>query len=85
MRLLPKIGGGLITAVELLISDTAVRNVIRESRTFEIYNIINSSGPKGMVSLDRYLAELVKKGLVTYDDALAYSYDTETFTSLSGG
>ena len=85
MRLLPKIGGGLIPAVELLISDTAVRNVIRESRTFEIYNIINSSGPKGMVSLDRYLAELVKKGLVTYDDALAYSYDTETFTSLSGG
>ena len=84
LRLLPKIGGGLIPATELLIADTAVRNVIRESRTFELYNIINSSGSKGMVSLDRYLAELVKKGLVTYDDALAYSNDVDTFTSLAG-
>jgi len=82
IRLLPKIGGGLIPATEVLLADTAVRNVIRESRTFEIYNIIHSSGAKGMVSLDRYLAELVRKGLVSYDDALLWSADNETFTSL---
>lgn len=82
IRLLPRIGGGLIPAMEVLFADTAVRNVIRESRTFEIYNIIHSAGSKGMVSLDRYLAELVKKGLVTYDSALPYARDVETFSSL---
>ena len=82
IRLLPRIGGGLIPAMEILFVDTAVRNVIRENRTFEIYNIIHSSGAKGMVSLDRYLSELVKKGLTTYDNALPYARDIETFTAL---
>ena len=82
IRLLPKIGGGLIPATELLFADSAVRNVIRDNRAYEIYNIIHSSGAKGMVSLDRYLSELVKKGLVTFDDAQAYSLDNEIFSSL---
>ena len=82
IRLLPQIGGGLIPATEVLLADTAVRNVIREGRSFEIYNIIHSSGNKGMISLDHYMAELVKKSLVTYEDALAYARDVETFNSL---
>jgi twitching motility protein PilT len=82
MRLLPKIGGGLIPATEILVVDAAVRNVIRENRIFEIYNIIHSSGEKGMVSLDRYLAEMVKRGLVAYESALPYTQDSEIFSSL---
>ncbi len=82
IRLLPKVGGGLIPAAEVLFVDTAVRNVIRESRTFEIYNILHSSGAKGMVSLDRYLAEMVKRGLVSYESALPYARDEEIFSSL---
>lgn len=82
LRLLPKTGGGLIPAAEVLMADVAVRNVIREGRSFELYNIIHSSGSKGMVSLDRYMAEMVKKGLVTYENAIRYSHDTELFNSL---
>ncbi|MBI4054059.1 MAG: PilT/PilU family type 4a pilus ATPase [Candidatus Doudnabacteria bacterium] len=82
VRLLAKVGGGLIPATEVMIVDTAIRNVIRENRTFEIYNIIHSSGSKGMMSLDRYLAELVRKNLVLYQNAAQYSRDNELFTSL---
>lgn len=82
IRLLPKVGGGLIPAAEVMIVDTAIRNVIRENRTFEIYNIIHSSGGKGMVSLDRYLADLVKKNLVPYQNAMQFARDNELFSSL---
>lgn len=82
IRLLPKIGGGLIPATEVMIADTAIRNVIRENRTFEVYNIIHSSGAKGMISLDRYLAELVKKNLVQYQSAVPFARDAELFSSL---
>ena len=82
LRLLPRVGGGLVPASEILLADAAVRNVIRESRTFELYNIIHSSGSKGMVSLDRYLAEMVKKNMVTYEHAMRYAHDDELFNSL---
>lgn len=82
IRLLPRIGGGLIPAMEVMVVDTAIRNVIRENRTFEIYNIIHSSGAKGMISLDRYLSELVKKNLVEYQVAGQYARDGELFSSL---
>lgn len=82
MRLLQKVGGGLVPACEIMMADAAVRNVIRESRTFELYNIIHSSAGKGMVSLDRYLAEMVKKGLVTYESAARFAHDIELFNSL---
>lgn len=83
IRLLPRNGGGLIPAVEVMMVDTAVRNVIRENRTFEIYNIIHSSGTKGMISLDRYLAEMVKRNLVNYDSAAVFARDSEIFNSLA--
>ncbi|MEK9181224.1 MAG: PilT/PilU family type 4a pilus ATPase [Patescibacteria group bacterium] len=82
IRLLPRIGGGLIPAVEVMMVDTAIRNVIRENRAFEIYNVIHSSGAKGMISLDRYLAELVKRGLVMYENAFLFARDPDIFGSL---
>jgi twitching motility protein PilT len=82
IRLLPRVGGGLIPATEVMIADNAIRNVIRENRTFEIYNIIHSSGGKGMISLDRYLADLVKKNLVPYQNAAQFARDIELFSSL---
>lgn len=81
-RLLPRIGGGRTPAAEILMSNAAVKNVIREGRTYELANIIHTSSGEGMVSLDQALAQLVRKGQVKLEDALAYAMNAELFKSL---
>jgi twitching motility protein PilT len=82
MRLLPVVGGGRVPAVEILQTNSAVRNVIREGKTFELNNIIQTSMADGMVALDRSLAELVQSGRVNFEDARAYVKDPDYFGSL---
>lgn len=72
-RLLPRISGGLIPAFELLINNNAVGNLIREKRTHEINSVIGTSSEEGMIDLNRCLAELVRKGEVTVEDAFQFS------------
>jgi twitching motility protein PilT len=74
-RLLPKIGGGRVAAVELMIANSAVRNTIREGKTHQLTNIIQTSAAEGMISLDKVLAEYVSKGEITIDNALMWSLD----------
>lgn len=81
-RLLPRVGGGRIVAAEIMISNNAVRNVIREGKTYELQNIIHTSSQEGMIGLDRSLADLVRKGLVKLEDGLAYANHQELFQSL---
>ncbi len=78
-RLIPRISGGRIAATEILISSSAVRNIIREGKTHQLNNIIQISGSEGMISLDKVLAELVTKGEITIDDALIWAYDPKAF------
>jgi len=75
--LLPKIGGGMVPAVEILLCDPAVRNIIRESRTFEIPNVIETNSRKGMVTRDASISSLVFNGLVERDIAIANSTDPQ--------
>ncbi len=82
MRLMPKIGGGRVPAVEILISNNAVRNVIREGKTFEMDNVVHTSSEAGMISLDKSLANLVAHGIVATEDASAYVKDVDYFRSL---
>jgi twitching motility protein PilT len=82
MRLLPKIGGGRAAATEILISSNAVKNVIREGRTFEMDNILHTSAEAGMIPLDKALAELVFKKIVSMEDAMGYVKDMDYFKSL---
>lgn len=82
LRLLPKVGGGRIPAYEILLSNHAVRNVIRDNKVYEINNIIHTSYEEGMVPLDKTLASLVKQGLVELDVAQNYVIDNDYFLSL---
>jgi len=68
-RLIPKIGGGRIPAFEILVGTPAVKTTIREGNTHLIDNIIQTSQEVGMVSLEHYLADLVKRGEVSYEVA----------------
>ncbi len=62
---------GMVPAVEVLLATPAVRNLIRENRTFEIPNVIETSRSLGMCSLDKSIAELYFNGMVSRDDAIA--------------
>jgi len=72
-RLIKRIKGGLIPACEILINTPAVANLIREGKIHEIPIVIENSREMGMISLNRYLAELVKKGEIDIESAKAWS------------
>lgn len=81
-RLLPKIGGGRVPAVEIMLKNNAVTNVIRDNKTYELPNIIHTSAAAGMVSLDHSLAILVRNNVVRLEDVLAYVTDHDLFEGL---
>ena len=72
-RLLPRVGGGLVAAFELLVANDAVRNLIREGRTHQLRNVIRIGAAEGMITLESALNELVGAGRVSYEDAVAQS------------
>ena len=76
-RLLPRIQGGLVPAYELMITNTAIRNLIREEKIYQIDLVIETGLQEGMISLNRSLADLVLRGEVSLDTALAYSLNPE--------
>lgn len=63
--------GGMVPAVEILLCTPAVRNLIREGRTFEIANVIETNRVMGMQSLDTAIAELYFNGMIGKEDAIA--------------
>jgi twitching motility protein PilT len=78
-RLIPKIGGGRVPAIEIMLANSAVRNVIREGKTHQLPNIIATSLSEGMINLDKVLADLVSKGEIKVDDALTWAQDPKAF------
>ena len=62
---------GMVPAVEILLCTAAVRNIIREARTFEIPNVIETNRASGMCSLDTAIAELHFNGMISREDAIA--------------
>lgn len=72
-RLLPTIKGGLTSACEILIANSAVRNLIREGKTHQIDLVIETSADQGMISLNKSLIELVKKREISLETAETYS------------
>ncbi|MDD5397320.1 MAG: type IV pilus twitching motility protein PilT [Candidatus Moranbacteria bacterium] len=76
-RLVPRIGGGRIPAMEVMMNNHAVENLIRENKSYQIDSVIETNLREGMVSLDKSLADLIQRGLITMDDALVYAKNQE--------
>jgi len=72
-RLIPRLKGGLIPACEVMISTPAIQNLIRENKIHEIPMVIDTSLEIGMISLNRSLADLVKRKEISLENALNYS------------
>ncbi|MFC1554714.1 type IV pilus twitching motility protein PilT [candidate division KSB1 bacterium] len=84
-KLLPlKEGGGRVAAHEILIATTAVRNLIREAKTFQIPSIIQTGAEQGMQSMDGCLRNLVSEGKVDPEVALSYAFDKKSFKASIG-
>jgi twitching motility protein PilT len=81
-RLIPRISGGMIPAYELLINNNAVANLIRERRTHELDTVIETGSDHGMIDMNRYLAELVRKGEITVENAYMHSLQPKILEKL---
>ena len=73
--LLPRIDGGRIAAFEIMLASHTIRKYIRDEKIFEIPVTMEVSRPEGMQTLDQALTDLVKRKLVTLEDALIKSRD----------
>jgi twitching motility protein PilT len=81
-RLIPRISGGMIPAYELLVSNSAVANLIREKRTHEINTVIETGLKEGMIDLNRSLADLVRRGEITIENAYQHSLNPKILEKL---
>ena len=83
--LVPKIGGGRVAALEILTTTAAVKNLIREGKTFQLPSIIETNSTIGMQTLGQALQELVLRGQITPASAVAKGLDPAVLTSLRLG
>jgi twitching motility protein PilT len=74
-RLIPKISGGRVPVAEIMISNHGIRNIIREGKTYQLTNVINTSMSEGMISMDKVLADMVSKGEISIENALVWATD----------
>jgi twitching motility protein PilT len=66
-------GQGRVAALEILLPDDAVRNLIRQAKVEQIYSIMQTSSGRGMTTMEQALAELIVRGVVTYETAVSRS------------
>ena len=83
-RLIPTKDGKRAVATEILIVTPAVRNTIREGKTFQIDNIIQTSSNVGMKLIEQSLAELVNRGVVDRNVAMEYAIRPSILDKLIG-
>ncbi len=81
-RLVPKIGGGRIRALEILSATPAVKSIIAGGKFHQLAGILQASEDRTAISLDQYLADLVSSGGVMAEEALKYCANEEVFRSL---
>ncbi|MEP6762169.1 MAG: type IV pilus twitching motility protein PilT [Sporichthyaceae bacterium] len=72
-RLVPRIGGGMVAAYEVLYGNTPVRNLVKEGKAAQLRNQIVTGQRDGMQTLEMSLTQLVAAGVVSYDEAVARS------------
>ena len=77
-------GRGRVVATEVLVATAAIRNLIREGKTHQIYSAMQAGAKHGMHTLDQHLAELVRQGRITYEHGLEKAHHTEDFNRLTG-
>jgi twitching motility protein PilT len=83
-QLVPKIGGGRVMALEIMVATPAIRNLIREEKIHQIYSAIQSGAKYGMQTMNQSLADLVRRRLITREEAMMRSTLPEELAQLLG-
>jgi twitching motility protein PilT len=76
-QLVPTEQGGLVPAFEIMTTNAAIRNLIREEKTYQIDSVIAASGAVGMRTMDQSLFQLAKSGQISAETALDFSVHEE--------
>jgi twitching motility protein PilT len=77
-------GRGRVVATETLVATPAIRNLIREGKTHQIYSALQAGAKHGMYTMDQSLSELVKAGRISYEMGLEKCHHVEDFNRLCG-
>jgi twitching motility protein PilT len=77
-------GRGRVAATEVMVATPAVRNLIREGKTHQIYSAMQAGAKHGMHTMDQHLAELVRTNQITYEHGLEKCHHVEDFNRLLG-
>ncbi len=77
--LLKKTGGGRVAAHEIMLGNSAIRNLIREDKVAQMYSAIQTGGQLGMQTLDQHLQTLLQKGAITREEAQAKAKMPDNF------
>lgn len=83
-RLIPKNGGGRAVACEIMLANGAIRNLIREQKTHQIDNVIQTSADAGMMLIENHLLMLIQQGIITPDKAREYAFRLQEMDRLLG-
>jgi len=77
-------GKGRAVATEVLVATPAIRNLIREGKTHQIYSALQAGAKHGMHTMDQHLSELVKSGRISYETGVEKCHHVEDFNRLCG-
>lgn len=73
-RLIPKIHGGRIAAVEIMVNTPAIANLIRDKKVFQIDGVIQTSSGSGMMLMESHLLDLLNQKIITKETALSRAF-----------
>lgn len=73
---------GRIAALEIMLANAAIRNHVREGKTHQILSALQTGRKHGMVTMDAYLTELYRQGLISYNDAILHAVDRDMLSRL---
>ncbi|MFQ6008829.1 MAG: type IV pilus twitching motility protein PilT [Candidatus Zixiibacteriota bacterium] len=80
--LIPKIGGGRVLALEIMICTPAIRALIRDDKIHQLYSMIQSGQKYGMKTMNQSLAELYLSGKISLNDAMCYTPDPQELSEM---
>jgi twitching motility protein PilT len=79
-----KSGDGLVLACEVMLATSAIKNLIREGKTYQIQSVLQTSTAMGMMTMDQSLKALYEHGVISYEDAIDHAFDPRELQHLLG-
>jgi len=83
-RLLPAKGGGRVAALEIMLANPAIRNLIREGKTHQIDTVIQTQSESGMMLFESHLLQLIQQGTITQEVAISHAFRPQEMRRLLG-